>query len=69
MEISKRDFLNNKYNRYISRGDATKNGNPHLRVIMDEKGNTMLSIPFSKKTPTGKIERFTTPLYIPQKLS
>ena len=67
--IERRDFLNNKYNRYISRGDATKNGNPHLRVIMDEKGNTMLSIPFSKKTPTGKIERFTTPLYIPQKLS
>lgn len=67
--INRRDFLNNKYNRYVSRGDATKNGNPHLRVVMDERGNTMLSIPFSKKTPTGKIERFTTPLYIPQKLS
>lgn len=70
--ISRDDFLNNKYNRYVSRGDATKGGNPHLRVVLDKNGNTYLSIPKPEKIQSGKkmlLQRFETPLYIPQKLS
>lgn len=70
--INRQEFLENKYNRYVSRGDATKGGNPHLRVVLDKDGNTFLSIPKVKKIQSGKkmlLDRFTTPLYIPQKLS
>lgn len=70
--INRKEFLENKYNRYVSRGDATKGGNPHLRVVLDKDGNTFLSIPKAKKIQSGKkmlLDRFTTPLYIPQKLS
>ena len=52
--ISRDDFLNNKYNRYVSRGDATKGGNPHLRVVLDKNGNTYLSIPKPEKIQSGK---------------
>ena len=70
--IERQTFLENKYNRYVSRGDATKGGNPHLRVVLDKNGNTYLSIPKPEKIQSGKkmlLQRFETPLYIPQKLS
>lgn len=78
-EISRKDYIQQKYNRYNSRGDKTKGGNPHLRVVWDDNGNLNLRIPkFEKvmpkaikegKEPTMRMEFFETPLYIAQKKS
>lgn len=78
-EINREDFLNQKYNRYCSRGDKTKGGNPHLRVIFDENSDLKLRIPkydkiLPKKVkkgtmPTPRMDFFETPLYIAKKKS
>ena len=73
-KISNEEFKKNRNNQFVSRGDKTKDGNPNLRVIEDEKGLFFLEITTLEKIykdgkDTGRYVKIKTPLYIPEKRS
>lgn len=74
-EISNEEYNKNRNNHFVARGDATKKGNPNLRIVID-KGMTFLEITTLEKvlkkdgTPHSRnYKKIRTPLYIPVKKS
>ncbi|MFZ5966869.1 MAG: IS200/IS605 family accessory protein TnpB-related protein, partial [Bacillota bacterium] len=67
--ITKEEWQAARSNRVYSRGDKTKSGNPNLRVILDEQGNSFLEISTLEKTSTNRAVKIQVPIYLPRKLS
>lgn len=67
--LSKEDWQEGRNGRICSRGDATKKGNPNLRVLFDgERFSFQINI--DQKKENGKhFEQIVLPLYIPRKVS
>lgn len=66
--ISKEEWSDCRNNRFYSRGDKSKNGNPNLRIII--KNNiSFLEISTLEKTSTNRAIKIQVPIYLPQKLS
>jgi IS605 OrfB family transposase len=66
--ITKEEWNNCRNNRFYSRGDKTKNGNPNLRVIVLD-GTSFFKISTLEKTTTNRAVKIQVPIYLPQKLS
>lgn len=66
--ISKEDWKDCRDNRYYSRGDKSKKGNPNLRVVI-VNNMSYLEISTLEKTEANRAIKIRVPLYIPQKLS
>ena len=66
--ISNEEWKNCRNNRFYSRGDKTKKGNPNLRVVII-KGMSFLEISTLEKTSTNRAIKIKVPIYLPQKLS
>jgi IS605 OrfB family transposase len=67
-EISNQEWKDARNNRFVSRGDRTKTGNPNLRII-NEHGESFLEISTLEKTKSNRAVKIRVPLYLPQKLS
>jgi len=67
-EISNQEWKDARNNRFVSRGDRTKTGNPNLRII-HENGESFLEISTLEKTESNRAIKIRVPLYLPQKLS
>ena len=68
-EITKEEWQAARNSRIYSRGDKTKNGNPNLRIVSDNNGQTYLEISTLTRTETNRAVKIRTPVYLPQKLS
>ncbi|WP_454054045.1 IS200/IS605 family accessory protein TnpB-related protein [Clostridium sp. Marseille-Q7071] len=66
--ISKEEWNNCRNNRFYSRGDKSKNGNPNLRIII-KNNMSFLEISTLEKTLTNRAIKVQVPIYLPQKLS
>lgn len=66
--ISKEEWNNCRNNRFYSRGDKSKNGNPNLRIII-KNNMSFLEISTLEKTSTNRAIKVQVPIYLPQKLS
>ncbi|SFB10246.1 transposase, IS605 OrfB family, central region [Clostridium frigidicarnis] len=66
--ISKEEWTDCRNNRFYSRGDKSKNGNPNLRVIIKNE-ISYLEISTFEKTSTNRAIKIQVPIYLPQKLS
>lgn len=66
--ISNEEWNNCRNDRFYSRGDKTKNGNPNLRVIVVNE-MSFLEISTLEKTTTNRAVKIQVPIYLPQKLS
>ena len=66
--ISKEEWNNCRNNRFYSRGDKSKNGNPNLRIIIKNNMN-FLEISTLERTSTNRAIKVQVPIYLPQKLS
>jgi IS605 OrfB family transposase len=66
--ISNQEWKDCRNNRFYSRGDKTKNGNPNLRVII-KGGMSFLEISTLEKTKSNRAIKIQIPIYLPQKLS
>ena len=66
--ISNEEWKSCRNNRYYSRGDKTKKGNPNLRVVVINS-MSFLEISTLEKTPTNRSIKIKVPIYLPQKLS
>ncbi len=66
--ITNEEWNNCRNNRFYSRGDKTKNGNPNLRVII-LNDMSYLEISTLEKTTTNRSIKTQVPIYLPQKLS
>lgn len=66
--ITNKDWNNCRNNRFYSRGDKTKNGNPNLRVVISNN-MSFLEISTLEKTTTNRAIKIQVPIYLPQKLS
>ena len=67
-KISNQEWKDARNNRFVSRGDKTKAGNPNLRLIY-EHGESFLEISTLEKTESNRAVKIKVPLYLPQKLS
>lgn len=66
--ISNEEWKNCRNNRIYSRGDKTKNGNPNLRVVINND-MSFLEISTLEKTKSNRAIKMQVPIYLPQKLS
>ena len=66
--ISNEEWKECRNNRFYSRGDKSKNGNPNLRVIINNN-MSFLEISTLEKTKTNRAVKIQVPIYLPQKLS
>jgi IS605 OrfB family transposase len=66
--ITKQEWQDRRNNRFYSRGDKSKNGNPNLRVVFKENVS-FLEISTLEKTKTNRAVKVLMPIYLPQKLS
>jgi len=66
--ITKQEWQNRRNNRFYSRGDKSKGGNPNLRVVFKD-GVSFLEISTLEKTETNRAVKVLMPIYLPQKLS
>ncbi len=66
--ITKEEWQNARNNRFYSRGDKTKNGNPNSRVIIIN-GESFLEISTIEKTETNRAIKIRVPIYLPRKLN
>lgn len=66
--ISNEEWKNCRNNRFYSRGDKTKKGNPNLRVVI-LNGMSFLEISTLEKTSANRAIKIKVPIYLPQKLS
>lgn len=66
--ISNKEWKSCRNSRIYSRGDKTKNGNPNLRVIINN-GMSFLEISTLEKTKNNRAVKIQVPIYLPQKLS
>lgn len=66
--ISINEWRESRNGRISSRGDATKNGNPNLRVTFDRE-NFQLEVSTDIKNPNGRYSKIKLPLYIARKVS
>ena len=66
--ISNKEWKECRNNRFYSRGDKSKNGNPNLRIIINN-GISFLKISTLEKTKTNRAIKIQVPIYLPQKLS
>lgn len=66
--ISKEEWSDCRNNRFYSRGDKSKNGNPNLRIII-KNNMSFLEISTLEKTLTNRAIKVQVPIYLPQKLS
>ena len=65
--ITKDEWQNARNNRYLSRGDKAKGGNLNTRIYLRDE--QMLLDIATTPTSTGRYNRMTVPIYLPQKLS
>lgn len=66
--ITSEEWKDSRNNRYYSRGDKTKKGNPNLRVVIINN-MSYLEISTLEKTTTNRAIKIRVPIYLPQKLS
>ena len=66
--ITKQEWQDRRNNRFYSRGDRSKGGNPNLRVVFKE-GVSFLEISTFEKTAVNRAIKVLMPIYLPQKLS
>jgi len=66
--ISKQEWNDRRNNRFYSRGDKSKGGNPNLRVVFKD-GVSFLEISTLEKTIKNRAVKVLMPIYLPQKLS
>jgi IS605 OrfB family transposase len=66
--ISNKEWKDCRNNRFYSRGDKSKCGNPNLRVIIKDN-MSFLEISTLEKTKTNRAIKIQVPIYLPQKLS
>jgi IS605 OrfB family transposase len=66
--ISNKEWKDCRNNRFYSRGDKSKCGNPNLRVIIKDN-MSFLEISTFEKTKTNRAIKIQVPIYLPQKLS
>lgn len=66
--ISSEEWKSCRNNRIYSRGDKTKNGNPNLRIVINN-GMSYIEISTLEKTETNRATKMRVPIYLPQKLS
>lgn len=66
--ISNQEWKDCRNNRFYSRGDKTKNGNPNLRIITNNS-MSFLEISTLEKTKSNRAIKIQVPIYLPQKLS
>lgn len=66
--ITKEEWQNARNNRFYSRGDKTKNGNPNSRVIIIN-GESFLEISTIEKTETNRAIKIIVPIYLPRKIN
>ena len=66
--ITKKEWSDRRNNRFYSRGDKSKGGNPNLRVVFKD-GVSFLEISTIEKTAKNRAIKVLMPIYLPQKLS
>jgi IS605 OrfB family transposase len=66
--ISNKEWRESRNNRFYSRGDKSKGGNPNLRVVIKD-GMSYLEVSTLEKTSTNRAIKVLVPIYLPQKLS
>lgn len=66
--ITKQEWNDRRNNRFYSRGDKSKGGNPNLRVVLND-GVNFLEISTLEKTIKNRAIKVLMPIYLPQKLS
>jgi predicted transposase len=66
--ICNKEWKDCRNNRFYSRGDKSKCGNPNLRVIIKDN-MSFLEISTLEKTKTNRAIKIQVPIYLPQKLS
>ncbi|KJS90469.1 IS200/IS605 family element transposase accessory protein TnpB [Desulfosporosinus sp. BICA1-9] len=66
--ITKKEWNDRRNNRFYSRGDKSKGGNPNLRVVFKEEAG-FLEVSTFEKTPKNRAIKVLIPIYLPQKLS
>ncbi|WBW96503.1 IS200/IS605 family accessory protein TnpB-related protein [Oceanirhabdus sp. W0125-5] len=66
--ISNEEWKDCRNNRFYSRGDKTKKGNPNLRVII-KNDMSYLEISTLEKTQNNRAIKIQVQIYLPQKLS
>jgi len=66
--ITNQEWKDCRNNRFYSRGDKSKCGNPNLRVIIKDN-MSFLEISTLEKTKTNRAIKIQVPIYLPQKLS
>ncbi|MCM1990103.1 IS200/IS605 family accessory protein TnpB-related protein [Oceanirhabdus seepicola] len=66
--ISNQEWKDCRNNKFYSRGDKTKKGNPNLRVVV-YNGMSFLEISTLMKTKSNRAIKIQVPIYLPQKLS
>ncbi|SHH89987.1 transposase, IS605 OrfB family, central region [Clostridium grantii DSM 8605] len=66
--ITNKQWKDCRNNRFYSRGDKTKKGNPNLRVIVENQ-MTYLEISTLEKTANNRSIKIKVAVYLPQKLS
>ncbi|WBW96557.1 IS200/IS605 family accessory protein TnpB-related protein [Oceanirhabdus sp. W0125-5] len=66
--ITNQEWKQCRNNRFYSRGDKTKKGNPNLRVIINN-GQSFLEISTLEKVKNNRAIKIQVPIYLPQKLS
>ena len=66
--ITKQEWNDRRNNRYYSRGDKSKGGNPNLRVVFKD-GVSCLEISTFEKTKINRAVKVLMAIYLPQKLT
>src|SRR5665648_1137290 len=66
--MTKKEWRDRRNNRFYSRGDKSKGGNPNLRVVLKD-GLSFLEISTLEKTVKNRAVKVLMPIYLPQKLS
>jgi len=66
--VTKQEWNDRRNNRFYSRGDKSKGGNPNLRVVFKD-GVSYLEISTFEKTVNNRAVKVLMPIYLPQKLS
>ena len=66
--ITNQEWKDSRNNRFYSRGDKSKGGNPNLRVVFKDN-ISYLEVSTLEKTTTNRAIKVLIPIYLPQKLS
>lgn len=66
--ITNQSWKDSRNNRFYSRGDKSKGGNPNLRVVI-KNDTSYLEVSTLEKTSTNRAIKVLISIYLPQKLS